>query len=222
MSPSICLRSFSQLSIDAAARPSTASRLLRPQAAFFSTSPARHATATAKRKGGMAAAPKKGVKSLNTKKSKKANTGDAGKRPAQGERKALRKRVVLSNNNALEVSSLKNLDKQNVLDAKNEGLVMGLPDETVDALRAVDAFKANQGWGLFRRPAVLMRKETVRLARLFEEVEDSGAEKQKKTIRRILSGERMSGKTTLLLQGLSMGILREWFVINIPEGKKAP
>jgi small subunit ribosomal protein S29 len=166
----------------------------------------------------MVAAPKKGVKSLNTKKSKKAVAADTGKRPAQGERKASRKRIVLSNNNALDVSSLKDLSKGNVLDESNEGRVMGLPADTVDALRAVDAFKPNQGWGLFRRPAVLMRKEAVELAKLFKEVEDSAAG-QKKTIRRILSGERMSGKTTLVLQGLTMGHLREWFVINLPEAQ---
>jgi small subunit ribosomal protein S29 len=166
----------------------------------------------------MVAAPKKGIKQLNTKKGKSGTAGDAGKRPAQGERKALRKRIVLSNNNALEVSSLKDLGKQNVLSEQNEGKVMGIPDSTVDALRDVGAFKPTQGWSLFRRPAVLMRKEAIQLARLFSEVEASSGEK-KKTIRRILSGEQMSGKTTLLLQGLSMGILREWFVINIPEGK---
>jgi small subunit ribosomal protein S29 len=212
MPTSLCLRGFSQLSIDATARPSAAARLLHPQAACFSTSAARQATAP-KRKG-MVAAPKKGVKSLNTKKSKKPAQGDSGKRPGQGERKALRKRIVLSNNNALEVSSLKDLGKSNVLDEKNEGVVMGLPAETVDALRAVDAFKPTQGWSLFRRPAVLMRKEAIALATSFKEAESS-----KKTIRRILSGERMSGKSTLLLQGLAMGHLREWFVINLPEGK---
>jgi small subunit ribosomal protein S29 len=166
----------------------------------------------------MVAAPKKGIKQLNTKKGKSGTAGDAGKRPAQGERKALRKRIVLSNNNALEVSSLKDLGKQNVLSEQNEGKVMGIPDSTVDALRDVGAFKPTQGWSLFRRPAVLMRKEAIQLARLFSEVEASSGEK-KRTIRRILSGERMSGKSTLLLQSLAMGFLRGWFVINLPEAQ---
>ncbi|KAH4004870.1 hypothetical protein HBI13_025480 [Parastagonospora nodorum] len=207
MPPSICLRSFAQLSIDAAARPAIA-----PRAAFFSTSSTRYAGGPTKK--GMAAAPKKGLKQLNTKKGKKAATGDTGKRPAQGERKAMRKRIILSNDNALEVSSLKDLSKANALEEKNEGLVMGLPMDTVDALRAMEAFKTSQGWSLFRRPAVLMRKEAVQLAKLFKEAEGS-----KKTLRRILSGERMSGKSTLLLQGLAMGHLREWFVINLPEAQ---
>lgn len=214
MPPSTCLRSFSQLSLDATP---AVPRLLRPHVACFSTSSMRYA-AVAKKKG-MAAAPKKGVKSLNTKKGKKApSAGDTGKRPAQGERKAQRKRIVLSNDNALEVSSLQDLTKDNVLSDKNEGKVMGLPQENVvDALRAVEAFKTSQGWSLFRRPAVLMRREAIQLAKLFKDVEDSAAG-QKKTVRRILCGERMSGKSTLLLQGLAMAFLRDWFVINIPEG----
>lgn len=219
MPPSACLRSFSQLSLDATtAHTAALPRILRPHIACFSTSAARHAV-VAKKKG-LAAAPKKGVKSLNTKKGKKApGASDTGKRPAQGERKAQRKRIVLSNDNALEVSSLQDLSKENVLSEKNEGKVMGLPQEkVVDALRAVEAFKTTQGWSLFRRPAVLMRKEAIQLARLFKEVEDSASGQQKKTVQRILCGERMSGKSTLLLQALAMGFLRDWFVINFPEG----
>ena len=211
-----CLRSFSQLSLDATAHPSAAVRLLQPRVARFSTSAARYAPLVPKKKN-MAAAPKKGVKTLNTKKSKGGSGGDSGKRPAPGDRKALRKRIVLSNNNALEVSSLKDLSKANVLSEANEGLVMGLPEPVVDALRNVDAFKTTQGWSFFRRPAVLMRREAIQLAQLFKKVEEAAAGGDKKTIRRIITGERMSGKTTLLLQGLSTAFLRQWFVINIPE-----
>lgn len=211
-----CLRSFSQLSLDAAAHPSAAVRLLQPRVACFSTSAARYAPLVPKKKN-MAAAPKKGVKTLNTKKSKSGSGGDSGKRPAPGERKALRKRIVLSNNNALEVSSLKDLSKANVLSEANEGLVMGLPEPVVDSLRNVDAFKTTQGWSFFRRPAVLMRREAIQLVQLFKKAEEAAAGGDKKTIRRIITGERMSGKTTLLLQGLSTAFLRQWFVINLPE-----
>ncbi|KAI0583129.1 DAP3 domain-containing protein [Pyrenophora tritici-repentis] len=204
MPPSICLRTLSQLSLDASAHGCSphVPRLLRPQigTACLSTSATRYAAVVKKK--GMTAAPKKGIKSLNTKKGKSTPGGDAGKRPGQGERKALRKRIILSNDNALHVSSLQDLDKANVLSEKNEGKVMGLPQEhVVDALRAVDAFKPNQAWSLFRRPAVLMRREAIQLARL------------------ILCGERASGKSTLLLQGLAMAFLRDWFVINLPEAQ---
>lgn len=215
MSSANCLRSFSQLSLDATVHSAAATRLLQPRVACFSTSAARYAVVPKKKN--MAAAPKKGVKTLNTKKSKSAANSDSGKRPPQGERKAQRKRIVLSNNNALEVSSLKDLSKANVLSEANEGLVMGLPEPVVDALRDVDAFKTTQGWSFFRRPAVLMRKEAIQLAKLFKEAEEAGASSDKKTIRRILTGKRMAGKSTLLLQGLSVAFLREWFVINLPE-----
>lgn len=212
MPPSICLRSFSHLSLDATARGSLASRtLVHPQVAYFSTSAARYANPSPKKKG-LAAPAKKGTKTLNVKKGK-SSAQDTGKRPAVGERRAARKRIILTNDNALEVASLKDMNKADVLSEANQGRVLGIPEPTVDALRAVEAFKTTQGWSLFRRPATLMRKETIELAKVMQV-----AEGQKKTMRRILSGERLSGKSTLLLQGLSMAFLRNWVVINLPEG----
>jgi small subunit ribosomal protein S29 len=64
-----------------------------------------------------------------------------------------------------------------------------------------------------------MRKEAMQLAALLTEVEAAQGGPQQRSLRRILSGERMSGKSTLLLQGLTMAFLRGWFVINLPEGK---
>lgn len=212
MPPSICLRSLSQLSVDSSVH-STASRLLQSRVALFSTSATRFANPTGKK--GKVAAPKKGVKSFQ---GKRNTAADTGKRPAQGERKAQRKRIVLSNNNALEVSSLKDLNNANVLSEANEGRMMGLSGDTVDILRDVEAFKTTQGWSLFRRPAVLMRKDAIKLAKLLNEVENSAQGQQKRTIRRVISGDRKSGKSTLVLQGLAMAYLRDWFVINLPEG----
>jgi small subunit ribosomal protein S29 len=237
MAPAVCLRSFSQLTLDRTASTSIASRCLLAAPRTFSTSSPLHKNPNQK-KGGTVAAPKRGVKSLNVKKGRKGVQPDTGKRPNPGERKALRKRIVLSNNNALEVSSLVDLEKQSVLSKKNEGQVRGLPEEVVDSLRAVDAFKPTQGWSLFRRPATLIRKETVELAALIKEaeggpketemVEDAeggaegtaveAAETPKKTIRRVIVGERMSGKSSLLLQGLAMAFVRNWVVINLPDG----
>lgn len=163
------------------------------------------------------APPKRGQRTLNVKKGRKDPGGDSGKRPAPGERKAQRKRIVLRNDNALEVAGLKDLDKATALSEANHGEVRGIPDDVVDALRALGAFKPTQGWGLFWRPAMLMRKETIRLASVLKEVEDSAAG-NKKTIRRVLSGQRLGGKSTLLLQGMAMAFLRDWVVINLPEG----
>lgn len=215
MASPVCLRSFSQRTIDRSPLASLASRTLRaPQTACFSTSATRFANPNMKKKA-LGSAPKKGTRTLNVKKGKKASA-DSGKRPGIGERKAQRKRIVLTNNNALEVSSLKDLDKASALDASIQGQVRGLPDPLVDSLRALEAFKTTQGWSLFRRPATLIRKETAEVASLIKEVEAS--EKGKKTtVRRILTGEKMSGKSTLVLQGLSIALLRQWVVINLPE-----
>ncbi|KAL5379041.1 hypothetical protein DPSP01_008677 [Paraphaeosphaeria sporulosa] len=212
MPPPTCLRSFSQLSLDSAARASMASRArAHAQMACFSTSAARYANPVSKKKG--MAQTKKGNKTLNVKKGRNT-VQDTGKRPAQGERKAARKRIVLTNDNALEVATLKDMTKADVLSEANQGRVLGIPEATVDALRAVEAFKTTQGWSLFRRPATLMRKETIELAKVMKAAEDD-----KKTLRRVLSGERLSGKSTLLLQGLSMAFVRQWIVINLPEAQ---
>lgn len=159
----------------------------------------------------MTAAPKKGTKTLNVKRGKKGGQASA-KPPAVGERKAQRKRIVLSNNNALEIPGLVDLNRSNVATKEIQGQVMGIPDLAVDALRAVGAFKTTQGWRLFRRPATLVRTETVQLAQLLQEADS------KKTVRRIVQGDRLSGKSTLLLQGLTMAWLKGYVIINLPEG----
>lgn len=96
-----------------------------------------------------------------------------------------------------------------------KGRVIGLPGTVVDSLRAVEAFKTTQGWNLFRRPAILMRKESTQIAEFIQEVE---AAEGKRTIRRILIGDRASGKSTLILQALAMAFLKDWVVINLPDG----
>lgn len=98
-----------------------------------------------------------------------------------------------------------------------KGRVMGLPGTVVDSLRAVEAFKTTQGWNLFRRPAILMRRESAQIAEFIQEVE---AAQGKKTIRRIIIGDRASGKSTLVLQALTMAFLKEWVVINLPDAKE--
>lgn len=100
-------------------------------------------------------------------------------------------------------------------DENLRGHVLGIPGPVVDQLRAVEAFKVAQGWPLFRRPAMLMRKDTLELAK---DIEDISARTQDKIIRRVLVGERGSGKTVMLLQAMTMAFLKGWVVINIPEG----
>ena len=96
------------------------------------------------------------------------------------------------------------------------GKVLGIPGLLVDQLRAVDAFKPTQGWGLFRQPGMLVRKETVEYGKLLEELQNNG-----KSLRRVLVGDRGSGKSLMALQAMSIAFLKGWTVINIPEGNFA-
>ncbi len=107
------------------------------------------------------------------------------KLPMIGERKALRKRIVISNTNALEVR----------------------------------AFKPTQNWNLFRKPSTLMRRESVELGRTVLDVSAGQVEGRPRTVRRIIAGERGTGKSLMLLQAMSMAFLNDWVVINVPEGR---
>jgi small subunit ribosomal protein S29 len=142
--------------------------------------------------------------------------------PAPGERKALRKRIVLSNTNALEVQGLQDLTKEKLVQDGEDavaldgyrGQVLGFNNDTVDALRALEAFRPTQGWSLFRRPASLVRAETAELARDLEQ-----ASNNKEAIRKVVFGEAGSGKSVLLLQAQAMALLKGWLVVHFPEAQ---
>lgn len=207
MCPRCLRRSFRELEISAT--------IARPQRAAFSTSSPLSANPP-KKKAVVAKPSSRQGRSLRlTKNVRASNT----RPPAVGERKSLRKRVVLSNTNALEVAGLQDLSKQtsssHSLQAL-EGQVVGFQNATVDTLRALEAFKPTQGWNLFRRPASLARKETTHIAGDIEWV--TGGQ-ESRTVRRVLYGERGSGKSVLLLQALAMASLKGWFVMHIPEAK---
>ncbi|KAL8967345.1 MAG: hypothetical protein Q9197_005475 [Variospora fuerteventurae] len=184
----------------------------------FSTSPIPHRVPLNHKKAGSGpkVAPKKGTKTLIIGK-KKFVAENHARRPAPGERKALRKRIVLSNVNALEVPGMQDIDEENMFDGRLEGHVLGLSGQLVDQLRAVEAFKSTQGWGLFRRPGTLMRRETLDLGKMIAEM--SSGDGPRKTIRRVLVGERGSGKSMMLLQAMTMAMLKGWTVINLPEAQ---
>jgi len=151
-----------------------------------------------------------GVKNKNTR-------VKSGKPPAPGERKAMRKRVVLSNTNALEVQGMQAPTAENMVNPSIQNQMLGLDNDLVDSLRAIEAFKSTQGWNLFRRPATLIRKETLDMAKHIDAV--AGAEKPE-TVRKVLYGPRGSGKSVLLLQAKAMALLKGWLVVHIPEGNQ--
>lgn len=139
--------------------------------------------------------------------------------PAIGERKILRKRLVLSNTNALEVHGMEDLSSQNMADRNKVGQMLGLNEKLLDQLRAVGAFKRSQNWNMFRRPATLMRRESVELGKtIMHMTGDQAQGLRPQTIRRIITGDRSTGKSLLVLQAMSMAFLQNWVVINIPEG----
>ncbi|OBT77886.1 hypothetical protein VF21_03206 [Pseudogymnoascus sp. 05NY08] len=138
-----------------------------------------------------------------------------GRPPAPGERKAMRKRIVLSNTNALEVQGLQELSPETMVDAAMVGKVVSIPGPVIDQLRIVEAFKKNQSWDLFRTPSILVRDETVTLSK---KLVDAAA--AKKTASIILSGIRATGKSMLLLQAMATAFTKGWIVISIPDARE--
>lgn len=95
---------------------------------------------------------------------------------------------------------------------------MVLPDQVVDSLRAVDAFKVGQGWGFFRKPATLIREEVFELSKMMDQLpKPSGSGYQ--TVRKVIYGEPAAGKSVVLLQAMAMAFLKGWIVISIPEAR---
>lgn len=98
---------------------------------------------------------------------------------------------------------------------ESAGKVFAIPDNVVDHLRALEAFKTTQSWNLFRRPHVLLRKETVELMKRLE----ASAEK-KEALKCVLTGSKLSGKSMTMLQAMAYALLNNWVVLHIPEGKR--
>ncbi|TVY31334.1 37S ribosomal protein S23, mitochondrial, partial [Lachnellula subtilissima] len=168
----------------------------------------------------MPATKKAGVTKKGQKKSarikSKVPPKSTAKPPMPGERKAMRKRIVLSNTNALEVDGMVDLSREMTEKLeKHVGKVVGLDGATVDGLRAAEAFKTTQGWGLFRRPGVLIREESVQLGKRM-----AGVEQRKETLRVVVDGAKGTGKSMLLLQAMATAFVRGWIVLNIPEAQE--
>ncbi|EEY18586.1 37S ribosomal protein S23 [Verticillium alfalfae VaMs.102] len=125
-----------------------------------------------------------------------------------------KKKRELSNNNAAVVPGLPVADASAMVSKENLGRIIGMPDKLIDQLRALESFKTTQNWGLFRKPHMLVRKETVQM---MERLNEAAAEKQ--TLSTVLTGERISGKSLLLMQAMSYALLNNWVVIHIPEGE---
>ncbi|EKD15530.1 mitochondrial 37S ribosomal protein mS29 [Drepanopeziza brunnea f. sp. 'multigermtubi'] len=234
MSTSQCWKCLVARPVTAQFAPTLAVRLAAPARKFSTTAMLAAGPPTKTPK--MVAGKSKGAKTLRIKKKAFVKTG---KPPAAGERKAMRKRIVLSNTNALEVEDLRDLNGKLVDELLQQdaearpnkgslaavvmgedeprmvGQVVGLNGVTVDSLRAVEAFKTTQGWGIFRRPAVLIRGESVVMARRMME-----AEGKAETIRMVLDGDKGTGKSLMMLSAMATAFAKGWVVINIPEAQE--
>lgn len=149
---------------------------------------------------------------------KKKRQIDRPRPPPAGERQALRKRIVLSNPNALEVEGMKDLSPETMVDAELCGSVVGIPMPMLDQLRASGGFKPRQGWSIFRRPGTVMRRETLEMGKWIEGISGEGQDKAK-SFKSIISGVKGSGKTVHLLQAMTMAFAKKWVVFTVPEGR---
>ncbi|KAJ6147651.1 hypothetical protein N7497_009633 [Penicillium chrysogenum] len=187
-----------EASPDTASTPPAVRNAPDSSAPFHST--AVHYAQPAKKKGNSLTVMKhRQSTSLRRKKKKVADRG--GRPPAVGERKALRKRIVLSNPNALEVEGMLDLSPETMVDSRLRGTVLGLPVPMIDQLRAVQAFKPKQGWSIFRRPGTVLRRDTIEMGRLFEQISGEGDAAKK-------------GKA------MAMGFMKKWAVITIPDARE--
>ncbi|KAH3376016.1 hypothetical protein KXW99_005717 [Aspergillus fumigatus] len=187
--------------------------LATPRVAAFHSSSVQYANPT-KKKVSLDGPPK--YRQAKSAKMKKKKPVDRPRPPPVGERKALRKRIVLSNPNALEVQGMQDLTEETMVDSRLRGTVLGLPLPLIDPLRAVQAFKPKQGWSIFRRPGTVVRRETVELGRQFDMISGEGKDKGK-VVKKIVTGVRGAGKSVHLLQAMAMAFTKKWVVFTVPE-----
>ncbi|EPS25889.1 hypothetical protein PDE_00825 [Penicillium oxalicum 114-2] len=218
MASSWCWNCLSRLRVSPTPRAILPPQLITPRvaSASFHSSAVHYANPT-KKKGALVTAKYRQGQTLRRKKKK---TTERARPPAVGERKALRKRIVLSNPNALEVEGMQDLSSETMVDARLRGSVLGLPLPMLDQLRAVQAFKPKQGWSIFRRPGTVLRRDTLEMGRLFEKISGEGDAPEKgKVVKKILTGLKGSGKTVHLLQAMAMGFLKQWVVVSVPDAR---
>ena len=138
------------------------------------------------------------------------------KPPERGARRLIRKKLVLSNPNALDVADIGELSAQSIQGAGSPARVMAIPGPMIERLRTVGAFQHTQGWRYFRRPCTLVRQHTCELTERVNAISSNPSSGQ--VHRSIVVGERGSGKSMHLLQAMTLAFANDWIVIHIPEG----
>ncbi|GAM89265.1 hypothetical protein ANO11243_073020 [Dothideomycetidae sp. 11243] len=214
MASPICLRCLARPSAGNA--PSLAAHLrIAPVSASFSTTSALTSSVgkkIPKKKPASLAKPKKGSFVLARRGSRSSGSTASRKDPAAI--RAQRKRVVLSNPNALSVTDMQELSVKNALSSE-EGTILTLSNESIDALRSAEAFKHNQGWNLFRQPSTLVTNQAREVAALIE-----GINQDRNTHKEVVVGDKGAGKSVLALQAMAFALQAGWVVIHIPEAQE--
>jgi small subunit ribosomal protein S29 len=134
------------------------------------------------------------------------------------ERRAMKQPVSISNANALVVPDAKPLSLEDMADESMHGKMLALPPTLLDRLRALGAFAESSDWRMFKIPTTLVRRETLELGRLFGAIAGGPEGTDRRRVARIVSGARGTGKSVHLLQAMTMGLLSDWVVINVPNG----
>lgn len=220
MSLSICTSCLARLQISTAAVPNlAASRIPSPFRSFHSSGVQQNVVKKKSVVVAGARAPKlRESRSARIVKKKR----DRPKPPPVGQRRMERKRIVLSNTNALEVRDLDKLTVGNMADVAKVGQVLALDGPLLDQLREAKAFKTTQNWNLFRAPSTLQRKESVEVAADIQNVTQSAnTGGPAATLQKLVVGDKASGKSIHLVQAMSMAYLNKWVVINVPDCKAA-
>lgn len=137
----------------------------------------------------------------------------------EGERKQLRRTIVLTNSNAPAVV-LPDLSLDMAGDKNAAGAVFEIPDIIVDKLRVLEAFKVGQHWPYFRKPSTLVRRESVEIGKLVTWINENRKEPngEQRYARCILDGTKGSGRSILLAQAMAWALQSDWVVISIPNG----
>ncbi|KIW42483.1 uncharacterized protein PV06_06029 [Exophiala oligosperma] len=207
-----CLSRF-RISTNTLSRSVKAASLL-PQTASFHTSPIQNANVV---KAKSAASKQHTLKFRGSQSARlKKKVRERPKVPPVGERRAQRRRIVLSNTNALEVGDMETWGKEKMTHPQLVGQVVALDGELLDQLRDAKAFKRTQNWSLFRRPATLIRNETIAIGK---EIEALSSSQDQKMIKHLVAGETHSGKSILMLQTMCMAFMNDWLVLSVPEAQ---
>ena len=222
MASTPCLRCLrrSLRSIDGSASLATA-----PRADFSTTSPSlagrTSATQTPKKKGVVAKPTSRQGRTLHLKKNVRVSNA---KPPAPGERKAVRKRIVLSNTNALEVPGLQDLTADKLERHDGKTVVLDGYRGTGAGGRQSHSGRSESAGGVQAYSRMELVSETCELGER-RDGEDGDRPSRMPLVKagrrseRSYSVRQVAVRACSLLQAQAMAYLKGWVVVHFPEAQ---